>query len=88
MMSVEERNEELHKLRKKNTANVQVLTHFKEKLQFVVAENTVVRSELADLDDDGVGRERAAGAAVERRRPLGPPMRAKPRAKPRARSRR
>jgi len=64
---IEERNEELHKLRKKNTANVQVLTHFKEKLQFVVAENAVVRSELADLDDDlGGARDRVAKAKTER----------------------
>jgi hypothetical protein len=32
---IEERNEELHKLRKKTTTTVQVLTHIKEKLQFV-----------------------------------------------------
>ena len=32
---IEERNEELLKLRKKITTTVQVLTHLKEKLQFV-----------------------------------------------------
>merc|ERR1712159_324842 len=47
---IEERNEELHKLRKKNTSNVQVLTHIKEKLQFVQAENEVLRVELKELD--------------------------------------
>ena len=36
---IEERNEELLKLRKKNTQTVQVLTHIKEKLQFVQADN-------------------------------------------------
>ena len=54
---IEERNEELHKLRKKNTSNVQVLTHIKEKLQFVAAENAVVRRRLAELDSE-LGRER------------------------------
>lgn len=32
---IEERNEEILKLRKKVTASVQVLTHVKEKLQFL-----------------------------------------------------
>jgi hypothetical protein len=32
---IEERNDELHKLRKKSHATVQVFTHIKEKLQFV-----------------------------------------------------
>merc|ERR1712146_494231 len=36
---IEERNEELHKLRKKTTTTVQVLTHIKEKLQFVQVDN-------------------------------------------------
>mmetsp|Transcript_17132 Transcript_17132/g.44529 ORF Transcript_17132/g.44529 Transcript_17132/m.44529 type:complete len:938 (+) Transcript_17132:131-2944(+) len=49
---IEERNEELHKLRKKNTSNVQVLTHIKEKLQFVSAENSVTRDSLASLDSE------------------------------------
>ena len=32
---IEERNEEITKLKKKNMATVQVLTHLKEKLQFL-----------------------------------------------------
>ncbi|GMI08474.1 hypothetical protein TrVE_jg6685 [Triparma verrucosa] len=47
---IEERNEELHKLRKKNTTTVQVLTHIKEKLQAVQADNAVTRSKLTSLD--------------------------------------
>jgi len=47
---IEERNEELLKLRKKTTTTVQVLTHLKEKLQFVAAENKVKQSELQDLE--------------------------------------
>jgi hypothetical protein len=37
---IEERNEELHKLKKKTTTTVQVLTHIKEKLQCVREEKT------------------------------------------------
>ncbi len=32
---IEERNEDLHKLRKKNTNTVQILTHTREKLGYV-----------------------------------------------------
>ncbi|ETV96738.1 hypothetical protein H310_10054 [Aphanomyces invadans] len=49
---IEERNEELHKLRKKTTTTVQVLTHIKEKLQFVLVENQNLKKELAELDED------------------------------------
>jgi len=49
---IEERNEELLKLRKKITSTVQVLTHLKEKLQFVQAENQVKKQQLADVDLD------------------------------------
>uniref|UniRef100_H2ZR54 CCDC113/CCDC96 coiled-coil domain-containing protein n=1 Tax=Ciona savignyi TaxID=51511 RepID=H2ZR54_CIOSA len=47
---IEERNEELLKLRKKITSTVQVLTHLKEKLQFVQAENHVRKSQLAEVE--------------------------------------
>jgi len=47
---IEERNEELLKLRKKITTTVQVLTHLKEKLQFVQGENTEQRINLTDKD--------------------------------------
>jgi hypothetical protein len=49
---IEERNEELHKLRKKTTTTVQVLTHIKEKLQFVQGENGQLKHELSGLDVD------------------------------------
>merc|ERR1712196_151465 len=49
---IEERNEELLKLRKKNTQTVQVLTHIKEKLQFVQADNQLQKDKLADLETD------------------------------------
>ncbi|KAK3705171.1 hypothetical protein QZH41_013975, partial [Actinostola sp. cb2023] len=47
---IEERNEELLKLRKKITTTVQVLTHLKEKLQFVQAENGDQRSNLRSVE--------------------------------------
>ncbi|KAL2079462.1 hypothetical protein ACEWY4_025206 [Coilia grayii] len=47
---IEERNEELLKLRKKITGTVQVLTHVKEKLQFVQVENQTKRVQLAEVE--------------------------------------
>lgn len=47
---IEERNEELLKLRKKITSTVQVLTHLKEKLQFVQQENQGQRNRLNEVD--------------------------------------
>merc|ERR1712070_207438 len=49
---IEERNEELLKLRKNNTQTVQVLTHIKEKLQFVQADNQLQKDNLAELETD------------------------------------
>lgn len=63
---IEERNEELHKLRKKTTSTVQVLTHLKEKLQFVLAENQTLKRESAALEEalsanrDALARAKAA----------------------------
>merc|ERR1712147_298651 len=53
---IEERNEELLKLRKKTTTTVQVLTHLKEKLQFVQAENQVRKQELSDFEVELTGK--------------------------------
>lgn len=64
---IEERNEELHKLRKKTTTTVQVLTHIKEKLQFVQAEAVVLKRELAELESRVTGeRDRLNKAKHER----------------------
>ncbi|KAK3762148.1 hypothetical protein RRG08_024957 [Elysia crispata] len=49
---IEERNEELLKLRKKITSTVQVLTHLKEKLQFVQGENLEQTNELKEVESD------------------------------------
>ena len=48
---IEERNDELHKLKKKTTTTVQVLTHIKEKLQCVREENELAQEELQSLND-------------------------------------
>ncbi len=48
---IEERNDELHKLRKKTTTTVQVLTHIKEKLHFVENENSGLEETLNGLDE-------------------------------------
>lgn len=47
---IEERNEELQKLRKKITNTVQVFTHLKEKLQFVQGENMLLKNKLKDVE--------------------------------------
>lgn len=47
---IEERNEELQKLRKKTRTTVQVLTHVKEKLQFVQGEVGQHKEELVHHD--------------------------------------
>ena len=64
---IEERNEELLKLRKKTTSTVQVLTHLKEKLQFVQAENQVLKAELTGLESD-LGQHRDAVTKVKLQR--------------------
>eukprot|EP00877_Chromochloris_zofingiensis_P012618 jgi/Chrzof1/760/Cz01g27190.t1 len=53
---IEERNEELVKLRKKTTTTVQILTHMKEKLQFVEKENEVLTSQLQQLESSMASR--------------------------------
>ena len=49
---IEDRNEELHKLRKKTTSTVQVLTHVKEKLQFVASEAHRLKQELSSVEEE------------------------------------
>jgi len=66
---IEERNEELQKLRRKNTVTVQVLTHVKEKLQFVTKENESVKERLLQLDQELTHkREKLRRAKKERDR--------------------
>ncbi|KAM9237570.1 cilia- and flagella-associated protein 184 [Dugong dugon] len=47
---VEERNEELLKLRNKVINNVQIITHVKEKLHFVETENMYKKSQLLEME--------------------------------------
>jgi len=49
---IEERNEELHKLRKKTVVTVQIITHMREKVQFVQQEYQALKGELSKLDQD------------------------------------
>merc|ERR1719253_2323410 len=49
---IEERNEELHKLRKKTIVTVQIITHMREKVQFVQQEYLALKAELAQLELD------------------------------------
>ena len=44
--------QELLKLRKKITSTVQVLTHLKEKLQYVQAENQVQKRNLREVESE------------------------------------
>uniref|UniRef100_A0A7S3CLM4 CCDC113/CCDC96 coiled-coil domain-containing protein n=1 Tax=Strombidium rassoulzadegani TaxID=1082188 RepID=A0A7S3CLM4_9SPIT len=46
---IEERNEELHKLRKKITTTVVILSHTREKLQFVQEKNNTDRQQLLQI---------------------------------------
>jgi hypothetical protein len=48
---IEERNEDLLKLRKKATTTIHVLTHVKEKLEYVKQENTLLQKQVGELDD-------------------------------------
>ncbi|XP_004093093.2 coiled-coil domain-containing protein 96 [Nomascus leucogenys] len=47
---IEERNEELLKLRNKLTNSVQVITHVKEKLHFMDTENACKKTQLAEIE--------------------------------------
>merc|ERR1740129_2450050 len=49
---IEERNDELHKLRKKTIVTVQIITHMREKVEFVKQGYQSLKSELAQLDQD------------------------------------
>lgn len=49
---IEERNEEVEKLRKKITVMVQILTHVKEKLEFMQSENSELQDDLSTIDQE------------------------------------
>lgn len=64
---IEDRNEELSKLRKKTTAAVQVLTHVREKLHFVSAEVGRLSADLSTVDAE-VSEQRGQLAAGKKAR--------------------
>lgn len=47
---IEERNEELSKLKRKKTITVQILTHIREKLRYVEKQNVNTSQELVGID--------------------------------------
>ena len=67
---IEERNEDLHKLKKKNTNTVQILTHYKEKLTFVIDENETLVQKGKILDEELEKERRALGDEKEKKKQL------------------
>merc|ERR1719215_1861242 len=64
---IEERSEELHKLRKKTVVTVQIITHMREKVEFVKQEYQDLKAELAQLDQDlAAQRDQVAKTKHER----------------------
>jgi hypothetical protein len=55
---IEERNEELAKLKRKKTVTVQILTHIREKLRYVTTHNKIAREDLIVVDSE-INRERS-----------------------------
>ncbi len=53
---IEERDEELTKLKRKKTVTVQVLTHIREKLFFEEASNTLIQKDLDNIEEVIVAR--------------------------------
>eukprot|EP01065_Artemidia_motanka_P012038 TRINITY_DN16569_c0_g1_i1.p1 TRINITY_DN16569_c0_g1~~TRINITY_DN16569_c0_g1_i1.p1 ORF type:complete len:391 (+),score=164.17 TRINITY_DN16569_c0_g1_i1:62-1234(+) len=66
---IEERNEDLLKLKKKATTTIHILTHVKEKLQFIQGENAALRKQLEALDTT-LDEHRSQMTAVKRDRDL------------------
>jgi len=64
---IEERNEDLLKLRKKSTTTIHILTHVKEKLECVKGENVLLQKKLQGLETTlGEQRDKLAQAKRER----------------------
>lgn len=64
---IEERNEDLVKLRRKVTTTIHVLTHVKEKLEFMKAENTQLRQQV-QITEEELSGVRDQLAQTKRRR--------------------
>jgi hypothetical protein len=64
---IEERNEDLLKLRKKATTTIHVLTHVKEKMEFVKNENAQLQKQVAQFEEELCTlRDRLASSKRER----------------------
>jgi predicted nucleic acid-binding Zn-ribbon protein len=64
---IEERNEDLLKLRKKATTTIHVLTHVKEKMEYVKNENAQLQKQVAQFEDQLSSlRDRLASSKRER----------------------
>jgi hypothetical protein len=64
---IDERNEEISKLRRKTTTAVQTLTHLREKLHFVNADVARLQSELAATEKQVSEQRRSLGLAKKER---------------------
>ncbi|EPY22995.1 hypothetical protein STCU_06303 [Strigomonas culicis] len=64
---IEERNEDISKLRRKVTTTIHVLTHMKEKSEFMKSENEQLRRQVT-LTDDELGGVRDQLAQTKKRR--------------------
>lgn len=64
---IEERNEELHKLRKKITNTVVILSHTREKLKYVEKQNTSHNEKLQTLGDQ-LNNEKLALSSMKKER--------------------
>ena len=49
---IEERNEELSKLKRKKTVTVQILTHIREKLRYIETQNVIISNNLVNIERD------------------------------------
>lgn len=56
---IEERNEELSKLKRKKTTTVQILTHIREKLRYIENQNIVTSQELVGIDREIISTRNA-----------------------------
>lgn len=64
---IEERQEELRRLRKKTLSRVQISTHLKEKLVYVARQNDALRGELGLLEQSVTERREAVGGVKKER---------------------
>lgn len=64
---IEERNEELMKLHQKITNTVQVLTHYKEKLQFMETDSDIQMMKLEKIDHEVIAKRDALTKQKQRR---------------------